>query len=323
MTQAPAKHDVGAAITKLISLHDGDVGVIETIACGPAAIPALHSILFSRDASGLYETRRRAVEALEALRAFDVLRDFLASPREISDPIERTGEDAVINAAAQALGRVVDTRDMPLLFTLVRTHPLAGVIEALGKFRQVAALPYFIEALGDDFTRPAAETAIRKFGVKARDVLLEAACKPMPSDGREASTSVSRRRSVLKMLQAIPLSATSLPVSLLRFIDDPDSWISLWVCRLCLAYLDITTKQKAIARLIALLQFADELLAEEVEDCLVEHFKLAREAVEISEREQQSLPEQPIWRSHDYRQRVFERIRRRISAAGGIQGAPA
>ena len=42
----------------------------------------------------------RSSSALRSLRAYYVLREFLALRREISDPVERTGEDAVINAVA-------------------------------------------------------------------------------------------------------------------------------------------------------------------------------------------------------------------------------
>jgi hypothetical protein len=91
-----------AAIDKLRSLHDGDRGVIEIAACGRRAIPALRALLFERGPSGLYEPRCLAVKALGALEAYDVLIEYLNAPRAIVDPIERVGEDAVLNAAARA-----------------------------------------------------------------------------------------------------------------------------------------------------------------------------------------------------------------------------
>jgi len=91
------------AMDKIRSLHDGDLGVLDAVDCGPAAIPALRALLFEREPSGLYEVRRRAVDALAALGAHDVLMDFLGTYHDVTDPIERLGEDAVINAAALAL----------------------------------------------------------------------------------------------------------------------------------------------------------------------------------------------------------------------------
>jgi HEAT repeat protein len=321
MSAAATHHDLGAAITKLMSLHDGDVGVIETIACGAAAIPALHSILLSRDRAGIFETRRRAVEALEGLKAFDVLRDYLAAPNETDDPVERTGEDAVINAAARALGRLGDTRDMPRLFALLRSRPLAGVIEATSRFRQISTVPAFIQALGDDFTRSAAESAIRKFGVKARGLLLQAALARVPQTGQEAGASISRRRSALKLLQAVPTPPGTLPPAFDAVTRDDDPWIALWACRLSLACFDRAHQRDAIDRLLTMLTSADELLAAEVEDCLVEHYDLARDMIETTERRHVEPPV-PIWRSHDYTDRVFERVRKRISTNTGMEGPP-
>jgi hypothetical protein len=321
MSETTPHHSLGTAITRLISLHDGDAGVVEAIACGPAAIPALQSILSSRDPSGLFETRRRAVQALQGLRAFDALREFLSMPRDIVDPVERTGEDAVINAAARALGQNVDTRDMPLFFALVKTRPLAGVIDALGKYRQIRALPVFIHALGDDFTRFAAENAIRKLGFKAQSALLEAALEPDRPGASESSSSVSRRRGVLKLLQSAGLSKDSIPYGFAKLIRDHDPWISLWSCRLCLLHLEEQEKSEAMTRLIDLLQNADELLAEEIEDCLVENYNRVRDIIEATDTDGPETGSVPVWRSRDYTRRAFARVKRRVRRPADPQGA--
>jgi hypothetical protein len=91
------------AINRMMSLHDGDRGLLEVVACGKEAIGPPRFLLFKREPSGIYEPRRRVASALRSLQAYDVLREFLALRREISDPVERTGEDAVINAAAREL----------------------------------------------------------------------------------------------------------------------------------------------------------------------------------------------------------------------------
>ena len=76
------QNDVQHAIDRLKSLHEGDLGILEVIACGTRAIPALRALLFARGGSGLYQTRCRAVAALAALGAYDVLKDFLSARRE-------------------------------------------------------------------------------------------------------------------------------------------------------------------------------------------------------------------------------------------------
>jgi hypothetical protein len=101
---------VQRAIDKLKSLHDGDRGVIEIAACGRRAIPALRALLFEREPSGLYRPRCQAVKALAALEAYDALIEYLNAPRETADPVERIGEDAVINAAARALTGLHEAR---------------------------------------------------------------------------------------------------------------------------------------------------------------------------------------------------------------------
>lgn len=101
---------------------------------------ALRALLFEREPSGLYQPRCLAVRALAALEAYDVLVDYLnAAPREAADPVERVGEDAVINAAARALAGLHEARIFELLMSLAETRLLPGAIGALGRFGRVEA----------------------------------------------------------------------------------------------------------------------------------------------------------------------------------------
>ncbi len=270
---------VRMAVAKLKSLRDGDAGVIETIASGSGAVPALTEILFAREPSGLYETRRRAVEALSGLRAYDVLRRFLSEPHEIGDPVERMGEEAVVNAAARALGDLRDAQDLPLLLALLRRKALTGVIEAVGRFRRPEALPFFIDALADDFTRPAAEEAIRTIGTKARPALLQTALWREPRFGGEVNSSRARRRSALALLLEFGVPRKFVWPPLHDLIEDADPWVSVLSARMCLAGALEEDKQRAICRLIELLKTPDTILTAEIEDCLVRHFAQARLAI--------------------------------------------
>ncbi|HEX4079786.1 MAG TPA: HEAT repeat domain-containing protein [Rhizomicrobium sp.] len=308
--------DVKEAIRKLKSLHDGDIGVVETIACGKRAIPSLSAVLFAREPSGLYETRRRAVEALAALGAHDVLREFLCTPRDISDPVELTGEEAVINAAARALGKLGDRGDLPFLLSLLREKPLAGVIEAVGRFRCIESLPLFIEALAEDFYRPAAEAAIRMLGTKARADLMQAATDHRLAFGRETGASILRRRSALALLREIGLPRKWPWRAFPALLQDCDPTIAVLACGLSLdlASAPRALKHEAVRRLIALLPVADGLLSAEIEDRLTGHFAAAKSlVVDAISAERRVQPEPRDWPDH----RVLTALLRVEARAGG------
>jgi len=275
----PSAEEIDRAIGKLISLRDGDMGVVDVAACGKRAIPALRSILFAREPSGLYEPRRRAVEALARLGARDVLIEFLSASRMITDPVERTGEDAVINAAARAIAASPDDRVIPLLLDLAERRPLAGIIEALGELRCQAAVPSIIKGLEEDFTRHAAEQALRRLRRPARAALLEAAIRRLPSEARESVSSKRRRCSALGLIAEFgPLGKkTWLPLRPLMRDEDPA--IAAIACRICLSMASNDEKAAAIWRLTNLLATADWLLSGEIEDCLVTHFDFAEKIV--------------------------------------------
>jgi HEAT repeat protein len=148
------------ALNALRSLRDGDRGVAQAASCGGAAIPALRQLLFERDPSGFFETRRRTVKALALIGARDVLIEFLESSREITDPVERLGEDAIINAAARALADASDPRVFHLLTSLAAKKTIPGIVAALGAFRRAEAIPHLVAALAEDESRGAAEAAL-------------------------------------------------------------------------------------------------------------------------------------------------------------------
>ena len=174
----PDSNRVKRAIEKLKSLHDGDRGFIETVACGRRAIPALRELLFEREPSGLFQARCLAAKALAELKAYDVLIEFLEDPRDVTDPVERVGEDAVINSAARAAAALREPRVFDLLIRLAETRPLPGVIGALKAFSQIEAIPYLIEALAEDESRPEAEAALRNLGSSAHEAL---SCRRVPT----------------------------------------------------------------------------------------------------------------------------------------------
>jgi hypothetical protein len=90
-----------------------------------------------------------------------VLKEFVASWKRASDPVERFGDEAVLGAAARALCTTLDDEVYPMLAAVARLHPLSEVIEALGYFRRAESIPILVAALEDDFARPSAEQAFK------------------------------------------------------------------------------------------------------------------------------------------------------------------
>jgi hypothetical protein len=266
------------AIDTLKSLHDGERGIIAIAACGRQAIPALGALLFEREPSGLYQPRCLAVRALAALDAYDVLIEFLNAPRAITDPVERVGEDAVINAAARALTGLHDVRIFELLMSLAETRLLPGVVGALGRFGRLEAIPYLVEALAEDESRPAAEAALRNFGSSARQSLLVAAIQCSSPVGRESESSLRRRRSALQLLTEIGIQPETWPV-LRNLMQDQDAKILVLACKICLESAMESEKDGAIRRLISLLPGVDFMLSDEIQQCLALHFDNVKKVV--------------------------------------------
>lgn len=204
-------HDVEQAINRLKSLHDGDLGVVETIACGSRAIPSLRELLFARETSGLFETRCRVVQVLAALNARDVLLEFLSVPHEADDPVERLGDDAVVNAAARAIAKYRDEQIFQLMHHFARQRLLPGVIAALGSFGRLEAIPYLIDALAEDECRLAAEAALEKLGPASHHPLIRVAAPTACSPEDESPSRKRQRRSALELLDKMGV-ATKVPI---------------------------------------------------------------------------------------------------------------
>lgn len=254
------------AIAQMTSLREGEQGVVAAIACGPAAIPALRALLFRREPSGLYQPRRWAVEALAALGAYEVLRDYLSRRQEVTGPVERMGDEAVANAAARALAGLREEWVFQLLLALARRHPTAGVIDALATFDRTEAIPFLIDALAEDDCRPVAETGLKNLRAAAQPALLVTAIT-RPTAGTESETSLRRRRSAMRLLTETTLSPEAC--SLVRhLLADPDPRVAVLACKLCLMHGPECWQPRAVARLANLLPLVDWITAREIEGVL-------------------------------------------------------
>lgn len=280
----------------LRSEHEGNRGVVEITMCGNAAVPTLFDFVRHRDPSGLYQARCRAVEALAALGAQDKLLELLQIALNRSDPVERTGDEAVVDAAARALVGSDDESVFQTLLDVARHKHLAGVVEALGSFRRAAAIPRLIDALAEDCSRPAAEVALQSFGAGA--------CLPLWEMVRRQDNSESelrQRRSALRLLLAIgmpPLDREST-AELQRHSDHE---IRVLTNELILALGTIDEQRRAAATLIEHLSSVDWQMMKEIENALIDHAALTAPLV------RERLHEDPNEAAREGLRRVDARI---------------
>jgi HEAT repeat protein len=272
------ERDVEQAIRKLKSFREGEQGILDVIACGGKAIPALRRMLFEREPSGLFQVRCRVVAALAALKAHEVLIDFLEADRGIADPVERLGEDAVINCAARALANVRERRALEVLLVLASRPALTGVIAALGALKKAEAIPVLIDALEDDASRATAESALKKLGSTARNALLAAASSGTSAGQQESESRRRQRRSALRVLARIGVPRKAWP-NLKPLVYDPDAKLAVLACQIGLAHAPQAERAEWARRLIELLAQDDWMLREDIERCLLNHFHSARQEI--------------------------------------------
>ena len=266
-----ASHDLERALAQIMSLSDGDRGVLEVVMFGARAVPPLRGLLLKRESSGLFEPPCRVVEALAALGAQDVLATFLKTDRDIADPIERAGEDAVLNAAARVLRDTADEETIQRMLWLAKERYLAGPIEVLGLRRRTEALPCLIGALADDLARPAAEGAIRCFGRDAAVALARAGSERDVQNGSESESSLRRRRTALTLLLEIgDLTAVTLRQQV-EWAEDADPDIAVAGCRAMLGGRDAMNRRRALQKLARLSPRVRWSLHLDIEGILREH----------------------------------------------------
>ncbi|MHB8941427.1 MAG: HEAT repeat domain-containing protein [Desulfobacteria bacterium] len=266
---------VQGLVDRLNSLKDGDLAVAELAACGKRVVEPLRRFLLYGKPSGIYQPRQLAVEALAELGAKDVLLEYLASEKHISDPVDRYGEEAVENTAARLLAGWRDEEVYNVLLRLLRRKPMPGVIETIGEYRRIEAIPDFIRALGDDVAGGSAEEALRKIGESAHRALLDAALTWVPSAADESPSSLRRRAAALRLLADRALSAEDWgDLSALTCDRDPE--IAARACRIALLVAEERCKRLAVRRLVEVVPEADLFLQTEMENWLVRRFGSAR-----------------------------------------------
>lgn len=259
----PTQARIALAIGRLKSLYDSEAGFAELIAFGSASIPALRAVLFEREPSGLFHGRQLAAEALAALKAFDVLAEFLRCDRAVWDPVERLGEDAVVSTAARVIAQHHEDWVYELLAKLASRRRLIGVLVGLGSFLRSESIPVFITALFEDDVRLTAEAVLRQFGKAARPALIVAALDR--GDGSESQ--LRKRRSALGLLFSAGLSQRDWP-RLRELLDDEDHELALLACKACMTVGSEKERKRVPVRLTSLTATADWLEKERIDDLL-------------------------------------------------------
>jgi HEAT repeat protein len=270
--------DVARQLAQLRSLRNMDRAAVRLVASGGRAIPALRALLFERVPSGIFEPRCLAVWALAHLHAYEVLVEFLANSRETKDPVERIGEEAVINAAARGLRGVENEQVFQVLFAVAKRRLLPGVIDTLGRFRRPETIPLLIAALTDDDARPTAASALLKLGDQARPNLLCASKLVDASTDGENASHRQCRRTALELLREMGVARDDWP-HLQPLMFDADLRIAMLACDIGLGL--GMARDEAIRRLVGMSSTTDALLSLQLEDSLVRHDASPRGVVNL------------------------------------------
>lgn len=263
-----SEEDVQELVNRLDLLKEGESVAAALVACGGRAVAPLRRFLLDGKPSGIFQPRQRAVEALAALGAKEVLIEYLSRETEIPDPVAQYGEEAVKGTAARLLGAWRDEEVFEVLLRLLRSKPMPGVVDAVGEFRRAEAIPEFIAALGDSVVGIFAERALRKAGEAARQALLDAALAPRPSADCETPSSLCRHRCALRLLAELALSGDDWR-ALSSLADDRDPEIGVRVDRIALAVADEGSRELAVRRLIRKLPEVPWFLRMEIEHWLL------------------------------------------------------
>jgi HEAT repeat protein len=288
-SRPPSDAKIRSYIEELNSLKKGAGAVTKLIACGRSAIEPLRQYLLEGKPSVVYDNRRWAVEALAGLGAKDVLMEYLKEKKDIADPAVRLGEEAVENAAARELIRWPSEEVFQLLLGLAQERCLPGALEALGEFKRPEAVSCLVKALEDDVCRRTAEDALRKIGLPAEPDLIRAAITPWPSRRAEKPSILLRRRSAVRLLAEIGVSAHQWRL-LSPLLKEADAEILVATFRI--AARAAGAKERALAgrRLLEVLPNADWYVKGEIENAFVDLFGAIKPFVEkeIARRRQRS-----------------------------------
>ncbi|MGO8943319.1 MAG: hypothetical protein ACLQJ7_06560, partial [Syntrophobacteraceae bacterium] len=241
--------------------------------------------------------------------AKDVLLEYLLQIREIPDPEDRFGEEAVESAAARFLSAWPGEDVYQSLLKLSERRMLLGLIDALAEFRRAEAIPYLERALEDDFYRSAAEEAFLKIGAASFGALASSAVTPRPSFVMETPSSLHRRRSAVRLLYKIGMPPEYWQ-TLRELIHDPDEELFVHTSKLGTRIASKEDRAIIARRVMKLLSSAAWYLQEDIEEILVMLGSDAAADIEEEISRRMKQPEEA--RVADIRLRSLIRVWRRL-----------
>lgn len=254
----------GDLIAQLSNLQEGRSAVLQVVALGTAALPALANELLQGRPQSISEPRCRVVDALARLGAHDVLLDYLNGYETINDPQLRFSEDAVLSAAARSLKFDFSAEIYLALRRVGERRSTPGVLEALSLYRRQDCLHLFLSALEDDISRFAAMDGLRCYGDRAKGRLMTEALRAEPeSPDLENASSLHRRRSCLRLLRELTLSSAECEQLLcLQTHRDPE--LAYEACAILAKSSCTKCQRAAVERLQTLLPRVDWTMRDEV-----------------------------------------------------------
>jgi hypothetical protein len=311
----PTDDQAERLVAALDRLLDGESAVAALVALGSRAIGPLRRFLLEGRPSTVYQPRRWAVQALGGLDAKEVLIEYLTSLPPIADPQIRLAEEAVENAALREFVRWPGAETTAFLLALSKDRMRAGLVEAFGKLGVVEAIPYLDRALEDDYTRLAAEQALKSIGEPAREALLLSATIALPRGAPETPSSLRRRQSVLRVLAELGIRPDDWP-RLRELVWEPDPEIAIRTCALAVQAGLREDREAVIGRLVAVAGQAPWFLQEDIVACLLSWFDAARPLIEAEIARRARAPE--IEQAQDQCLRLLRRVMRRGLEARGV-----
>lgn len=260
--------EISLLIGRLDSLIEGEETVERLVRCGPPAIPLLGAFLLEGRPRKIFQPRRWAVEALARLGAKNILLEYLFLPKDVADPEDRFGEEAVESAAARFLSAWPDDDMFQRLLELSENHMLIGLIETLADYRRAEAMPYFERALEDDYYRLAAKNAFVKMGALSRETLVSSAITPKPHSSSETPSSLRRRRTAVAILSEIGILAEDWRI-LKKLTAESDVELVVNVSKLATDFASEKERGMIVRRLRKLAHPAPWDLQEEIKGILI------------------------------------------------------
>jgi len=238
-------------------------------ACGSEAIRPLREYVLYGKPDGIYQGRQYAILALAKLEAKEAIMEYLNYPKkDIGDPVTEFGEEAVESTAARELARWQTGDTFQFLIDYARKHKRIGALEALGEFKREEAAPLLIDALKDDYYRPAAESALSKLGQIAYHSLLRSATLIAESD-REIPSVLRGSHTVLTLLANLAVSKKDWRL-LRKLLFHSDAEIVSGAAQIAAKVAPKSDKTTAVRRIAAVYRSADWRIKIEMEDCLTQ-----------------------------------------------------